>query len=184
MALNAACDSRYAKAVFVDKDGTLVLDVPYNVDPARVALAPGAQDAVKKLATSGYRVIVVSNQPGAALGLFPEQELAKVEARLRVLLPKLDGFYYCPHAPDAGCACRKPAPGLLERAAREHAVELSQSWMIGDILDDVEAGRRAGCRTILLDVGNETQWRVSDQRSPHHIAAGLAEAADIIAGAP
>jgi D-glycero-D-manno-heptose 1,7-bisphosphate phosphatase len=170
------------KAVFVDKDGTLVVDVPYNVDPARVALAPGAQDAVRKLAASGYRVIVVSNQPGAALGLFSEDDLSLVEERLRLLLPKLDGFYYCPHAPEAGCECRKPSPGLLERAAREQGVELSQSWMIGDILDDVEAGRRAGCRTILVDVGNETQWLVSDERSPHHIAGGLAEAADIIAG--
>jgi histidinol-phosphate phosphatase family protein len=169
--------------VFVDKDGTLVVDVPHNVDPARLALAPGAHEAIGKLAASGYRVIVVSNQPGAALGLFPEDALFKVEERLRVLLPKLDGFYYCPHAPDSGCGCRKPRSGLLERAAREHGVELAQSWMIGDILDDVEAGRRAGCRTILLDVGNETQWLVSDQRSPHHIAAGLAEAADIIAGA-
>jgi histidinol-phosphate phosphatase family protein len=170
------------RAVFLDKDGTLVIDVPYNVDPARVALAPGAQEAVRKLAASGYRVIVVSNQPGAALGFFPETSLRKIEQRLRSVLPKLDGFYYCPHAPDAGCGCRKPRPGLLERAAREHGVELAQSWMVGDILDDVEAGRRAGCRTILLDVGHETQWLVSDQRSPHHIAAGLAEAAEIIAG--
>jgi histidinol-phosphate phosphatase family protein len=172
-----------AKAVFVDKDGTLVIDVPYNIDPARVALAPGAQEAVGKLAAAGYRVIVVSNQPGAALGLFAEKALGVIEERLRSLLPRLDAFYYCPHAPDAGCRCRKPAPGLLERAAREHGLELARSWMIGDILDDVEAGRRAGCRTILLDVGNETQWVVSDQRSPHHIAAGLGEAADIIAGA-
>jgi D-glycero-D-manno-heptose 1,7-bisphosphate phosphatase len=171
------------KAVFVDKDGTLVRDVPYNVDPARVALVPGAEDAVRKFTAGGYRVIVISNQPGAALGFFAEASLRGIEQRLRSLLPKLDAFYYCPHAPQAGCGCRKPAPGLLERAAREQGVELSQSWMIGDILDDVEAGRRAGCRTILLDVGNETQWLVSDQRSPHHIAAGLAEAAEIIAGA-
>jgi D-glycero-D-manno-heptose 1,7-bisphosphate phosphatase len=171
------------RAVFIDKDGTLLLDVPYNVDPQRIELSPGAADAVASFAGCGYRVIVVSNQPGAALGLFPEEALAAVEERLRALLPQVAGFYYCPHAPDHGCGCRKPEPGLLERASREHGIDLPGSWMIGDILDDVEAGRRAGCRTILLDAGNETEWRVSDARSPHHIAATLADAARIVSGA-
>jgi histidinol-phosphate phosphatase family protein len=169
--------------VFIDKDGTLVQDVPYNVDPSRISLAPGATNCILKLAALGYRVIVVSNQPGAALGRFPEKALEGVEKKLRELLPALDGFYYCPHAPEAGCGCRKPAPGMLERAARECGVALSASWMIGDILDDVEAGRRAGCRTILLDNGNETEWRGGAQRSPHHVARNLSEAAAIIAGA-
>lgn len=171
-----------ANAVFIDKDGTLLIDVPYNVDPERIMLTSGAADAVASFANCGYRVIVVSNQPGAALGLFPEQALAAVGERLRTLLPEVAGFYYCPHAPDHGCACRKPEPGLLERASREHGIDLPGSWMIGDILDDVEAGRRAGCRTILLDAGNETEWRMSETRSPHHIAASLAEAARIVSG--
>lgn len=168
------------KAVFIDKDGTLVENVPYNVDPVRIALAPGAGSCISKVSAAGYRVIVVSNQPGAALGRFPEKALRAVEEKLRELLPSLDGFYYCPHAPQAGCACRKPAPGMLERAAREKGVQLAASWMIGDILDDVEAGRRAGCRTILLDNGNETEWRPGEQRLPHHVARDLAEAAAII----
>ena len=168
------------KAVFVDKDGTLVLDVPYNVDPQRIALAPDAREAVERIARGGYQVFVVSNQPGAALGLFAEDALKHVESHLKEVIPRLDGFYYCPHAPGAGCECRKPRPGLLERAAREHGVDLSASWMVGDILDDVEAGRRAGCRTILLDVGNETEWRLGEARSPHHVACGLARAAEII----
>jgi histidinol-phosphate phosphatase family protein len=172
------------KAVFVDKDGTLVVNVPYNVDPARITLTTGAQQGIAHLVEKNYRVIVISNQPGAALGLFPEDALRQVEERLRDLLPRLDGFYYCPHLPDEGCGCRKPEAGLIERAAREHCVDLAASWMIGDILDDVEAGRRAGCRTILLDAGNETEWRVSEQRSPHHIARDLSEAAAIIAAAP
>lgn len=135
------------------------------------------------MATSGYRVIVVSNQPGAALGFFDEACLQMVERRLRELLPALDGFYYCPHAPLAGCGCRKPAPGMLERAAREQGVELATSWMVGDILDDIEAGRRAGCRTILLDNGNETEWRPGEARRPHFVARDLSQAAAIIAGA-
>jgi D-glycero-D-manno-heptose 1,7-bisphosphate phosphatase len=169
--------------VFLDKDGTLVVNVPHNVDPARIVLARGAEHAVRTLAGRGFRVIVVSNQPGAALGLFAEEALKAVQAHLAKTFPTLDGFYYCAHRPHAGCGCRKPDTGLLERAAQEHELDLSASWMIGDILDDIEAGRRAGCRTILLDVGNETEWRLSEARSPHHVAADLAEAAEIIVGA-
>jgi D-glycero-D-manno-heptose 1,7-bisphosphate phosphatase len=126
----------------------------------------------------------VSNQPGAAMGLFAEEALKGVEAHLRKALPALEAFYYCPHLPDAACDCRKPRPGMLERAARERGVDLAGSWMVGDILDDVEAGRRAGCRTILIDAGNETEWHLSDERRPHYIARGLLEAAEIIAQAP
>jgi hypothetical protein len=78
------------------------------------------------------------------------------------------------------CLCRKPAPGLLRQAARVHAIDLANSWMIGDILDDVEAGRRAGCRSVLLDVGNETEWQLSPLRTPHVRAANLLEAARAI----
>ena len=94
-----------------------------------------------------------------------------------------DGFYYCPHHPQGSdpcyalqCDCRKPQPGMLHRAALEHGLDLARSWLIGDILDDVEAGRRAGCRTVLLDVGSETEWRKGPEREPDHIARGLAEA--------
>ncbi|HEX7054065.1 MAG TPA: HAD-IIIA family hydrolase [Burkholderiales bacterium] len=168
------------RAVFVDKDGTLVENVPYNVDPARIALVPGAREALAAFAAAGWRVLVVSNQPGVALGRFPESALQGVARRLRELLPRLDGCYWCPHAPDAGCACRKPAAGLLERAAREHGIDLAASWMVGDILDDVEAGRRAGCRTVLLDSGNETEWRITPERVPDHVAYDWAGARSLV----
>ena len=167
------------KAVFVDKDGTLVENVPYNVDPALIWLTPGAAQAIRRIAERGFRVFVVSNQPGVGLGLFPSDALHKVEQRLRELLP-LDGFYYCPHAPHAGCGCRKPATGLFEQAARERGIRLEASWMIGDILDDVEAGRRAGCRTVLLDNGNETEWQLGPQRMPDFIVRDLPQAAAVI----
>jgi histidinol-phosphate phosphatase family protein len=170
-------------AVFVDKDGTLVRNVPYNVDPERIALEDGAAEGVEALAGGGFRVIVVSNQPGVALGLFAESALHEVERKLRDLVGQIEGFYYCPHAPDGGCECRKPSPGLLLRAAREHGVELDRSWMVGDILDDVEAGRRAGCRTILVDNGNETEWRLSDARRPDRIVTDLSQAAALILSA-
>jgi len=169
------------RAVFVDKDGTLVENVPYNVDPARIALTPGAADGIAALARHGYRVLVVSNQPGVGLGKFPLHALDQVKARLEEMVA-LDGFYFCPHAPGAGCHCRKPSPGLLERAAREHSVSLRDSWLIGDILDDIEAGRRAGCRTVLLDKGNETEWQLTPERVPHYVVRDLGEAAALILG--
>lgn len=168
------------RAVFLDKDGTLVRDVPYNVDPAKVALAPHARRALRELSRSGYRLIVVSNQPGIAHGYFAEDRLAALYAHLRRRLPDLSDFYYCPHGADEGCACRKPACGLLLRAAVRHGVDLERSWMVGDILDDIEAGRRAGCRTVLIDNGNETEWRRGAQREPHFLARDLREVAQAI----
>jgi rfaE bifunctional protein kinase chain/domain len=180
-------------AVFLDKDGTLVEDVPYNVDPERIRLAPGAVAGLRALHAAGYLLIVISNQSGVARGYFPEAALADVEARLRALLAEagvpLAGFYYCPHHPNGAisryavpCSCRKPAPGSIDRAAREHDVDLARSWFVGDILDDVEAGHRAGCRAILIDNGNETEWLDAPDRRPDHVVADLAEAARIITG--
>jgi histidinol-phosphate phosphatase family protein len=177
--------------VFLDKDGTLIDDLPYNVDPERITLAPGAAEGVRLLAEAGCRLVVVTNQPGVALGRFPLSAIGAVEARLRELLAEhgaaLAGFYYCPHdrrgsvAPfNRPCACRKPADGLLRRAARELNVDLESAWLVGDILDDIEAGRSAGCRTILLNCGGETEWRLGPKRIPHRIAPDLHSAAKII----
>src|SRR6266571_7924025 len=146
------------KAVFLDKDGTLIDDVPYNVEPRLISLCSGAGAALRLLARFDYRFVVVSNQPGVAQGRFAEGQLRAVHDRLADLLFReqlsLDAFYYCPHDPGGVlaayaqvCSCRKPQPGMLLRAAAEHGIELGGSWMIGDILHDVEAGSRAGCRT-------------------------------------
>src|SRR5581483_10333629 len=116
-----------APAVFLDKDGTLVEDVPYNVDPDRIRLLPGTAAGLRRLHAAGYQLVVVSNQSGVARGYFPESALAAVEARLRELLTSagvpLAGFYYCPHHPagavpayTVACTCRKPLPGLVVRA--------------------------------------------------------------------
>lgn len=181
-------DEKACAAVFLDKDGTLVEDVPYNVDPALIRLTAGAGLALRKLSGAGYKLIVVSNQSGVARGLFPESALARTEERLGTLLAeygvRLDGFYYCPHHPEGSvaeyaveCVCRKPAPGMLLKAAAEHGIALGRSWMVGDILNDVEAGRRAGCSTILLDNGNETEWQLNRLRLPDCIAGDLDAAA-------
>ena len=165
-------------------------DVPYNVDPDRLQLCEGAVAAVRSLFLIGYQIFVITNQSGVALGYFSESALLGVQQRLKELLAEggvsLTGFYYCPHHPDGSpyavrCGCRKPQPGLIFQAAADHAIDLSQSWFIGDILNDVEAGRAAGCRTILIDNGNETEWELSCGRLPHHIVANLGEAARVIA---
>jgi len=178
-----------ARAVFLDKDGTLVEDVPYNVDPAKLRFTEGAVDGLRLLQQAGYKLIVATNQPGLALGHFDRHDLARLQAALTKMLAdhgvRLDGFFACPHAasPDPKrphCLCRKPAPGLLRQGAQVHGVDLTRSWMVGDILNDVEAGRRAGCRSVLLDVGNETEWLMSPLREPHHRCRTLLEAAQHI----
>jgi histidinol-phosphate phosphatase family protein len=179
-------------AVFLDKDGTLVEDVPYNVDPALVRFTPHALEGLRLLASHGYKLIVVTNQPGVAMGLFGRADLMRLERALTGMLRdegvELAGFFACIHAasnrPGGGCLCRKPAPGLLRQAALAHKVDLKRSWMVGDILNDIEAGQRAGCRTVLMDVGNETEWRLSPLRTPHLKVANLLEAAHAIVSRP
>ncbi len=182
------------QAVFLDKDGTLIEDVPYNVDPDRIRLMPGAAEALAVLHATGYRLFVISNQSGVARGYFQEAALAGVKARVEALLAEagvpLAGFYYCPHHPEGvlpaysiACECRKPQSGLILRAAEEHHINLRASWMMGDILDDIEAGRRAGCRTILLDNGNETVWNISLRRWPHYLVTDFSQVPSIILSA-
>lgn len=179
------------RAVFLDKDGTLVENVPYNVEPDLVRLAPGVADGLRALHDAGYRLIVITNQSGVARGYFPEAALAAVNRCLNTLLADqgvfLSGFYYCPHHPDGVvpgynrvCNCRKPKPGLILHAARDLGIDLSQSWFVGDILNDVEAGRRAGCRTILIDNGGETEWDLVPWRRPHYTAPDFSHVPAII----
>lgn len=177
------------RAVFIDKDGTLIEDVPYNVDPGQIRLMPGAVKALSRLVMAGYELYVVSNQPGVAMGKFGEKDLLGVEARISELLgtglgpglAKIHKYYWCMHAPEQGCVCRKPGPGLLFHAAAEQGIDLQTSWMIGDILHDVEAGHRAGCRSILVENGNETEWMLSPAiRVPDFMARDLEDAASEI----
>ena len=181
------------RAVFIDKDGTLVENVPHNVDPALLRFTSRATEGLRRLAEAGYLLIVVSNQPGVAQQRFDQAALEALAVALGEKLAgeqvHLDGFYACPHAP-AGelfggrCRCRKPAPGLLLEAARDHGIDLGRSWIVGDILDDVEAGWRAGCGSVLMDVGNETEWQWSPIRIPDFRVPDLAAAAESILSSP
>lgn len=175
------------KAVFLDKDGTLIPDIPYNVDPALIELYPDAPMALRLLQEKGYIFFIVSNQPGIAHGYFKEAALSAVWRRISQLLAafhlNISGYYYCPHHPQGKeaaysqhCQCRKPQAGLLFRAAKLNNIDLSQSWLIGDILNDVEAGHRAGCKAVLINNGNETEWLQGRFRKPDYIAGNLLEA--------
>ena len=179
------------RAVFLDKEGTVVPDIPHNVDPGRISLCAFAGRGLRLLQERGYALYMVSNQSGVAHGLFQETDLQEVTHRIDQLLARekvsLSGWYFCPHHPQGKvaayaveCDCRKPRPGMLQRAAADHALDLTRSWMIGDILNDVESGRRAGCRTILINSGNETEWGLSPLRLPHLVTFNLFRAAEAI----
>lgn len=178
-------------AVFLDRDDTIIENSEYIGDPARVRLLPGAAEAIRRFAAAGHLVVIVSNQSGVARGLFTEADLSRVHARVEELLhaagARVDAAYYCPFldGPEAGVAryrrpsdLRKPAPGMLLQAARELNVDLSRSWMIGDSQSDVEAGRRAGCRTVLIKRFDSS---VDDTTCHATCTAGsLMEAADLL----
>lgn len=171
-------------AIFLDKDGTLIENVPYNVDPAQIQLCAGVAPGVRQLHETGFALVVVTNQSGIARGYFSEAAINPVKQRLCHLLQvPIAGFYYCPHHPDGAvmryairCQCRKPQPGMMLQAAEDLGLDLRNSWLIGDILNDVEAGRRAGCRTVLIDNGNETEWILTPGRVPHQTVLTFDEA--------
>lgn len=142
------------RAVFLDRDGTVIRDLDYPRDPDLVRLVPGAAAALARLRAAGFALVLVSNQSGIGRGLITPREAELVHERVVALLAesgvRLDGAYYCPHAPDAGCGCRKPAPGMIRDAAARLGIDLGNSFIVGDKPGDIEAGRRAGCRTVQL----------------------------------
>jgi D,D-heptose 1,7-bisphosphate phosphatase len=189
------------KAVFLDRDGVVnrliyypeqgVIDSPFTVEQFR--LLPGVGEAIKKLCEADYKVILVSNQPGIAKGHMSQKTFDKIRMKMREELGRegafLGGEYYCLHHPEAkiaklrkDCECRKPKPGLLLQAAKEVDIDLSQSWMIGDGLTDVKAGKSAGTRTILLGQMKCELCHLMDEDGarPDAILPSIAEAAQFI----
>jgi D-glycero-D-manno-heptose 1,7-bisphosphate phosphatase len=173
--------------VFLDRDGTIIEAVHYLRDPERVRLLPGAAGAIADLRAAGYACVVVSNQSAVGRGMLTVERLMEVQGEVDRQLAEagtlLDGFYYCPAVPasDDRTAVdhpeRKPAPGMLTRAAAELGLDLARSWMVGDMISDVLAGRAAGCLgSIFLTCGQGNADDVAELESVH-IAADLAEAA-------
>jgi D-glycero-D-manno-heptose 1,7-bisphosphate phosphatase len=153
--------------------------VPYNGDPERVEPMPGARDALDRLRRAGIGLAVISNQSGVGRGLLAESDVAAVNARVVELLGPLGAICVCPHAPDAGCSCRKPAPGLVFEAARRLGVHPGRCVVIGDIGADVEAARAAGAAAVLVPT---TRTRREEVGAAPAVAADLGAAVDLLLG--
>lgn len=166
------------RAVFLDRDGTIARDVHYCRDPRDFEILPRVPIAIRTLNEHGFKVVVITNQSGIARGYFTLETLSCIHEKMITALARdgasIDAIYMCPHHPDDGCGCRKPRPALLLQAAREIDIALDRSYMIGDDIKDVQAGRAAGCRTIWLqpDAG-ERPGADSD-----HVAVDLFEAVE------
>jgi D-glycero-D-manno-heptose 1,7-bisphosphate phosphatase len=183
------------RAVFLDRDGTVNVEVGYLRDLANLRLIDGAGAAIRRLNEAGLKVVLVTNQSGVARGYFPESLVNEAHVRLDRMLreegARIDAVYYCPHHPTEGnssytvaCDCRKPGTGLIDRAARDLDIDVKQSYMVGDKWSDVELGQRAGARSILVqsgfapdEPGNIRPAHVSD---PDFIAHTILEAAEWI----
>lgn len=145
------------RAVFLDRDGTIIFDHGYLKEARQVRLLEGAGEALAKLKTRGFALVLVSNQSGIGRGLITQDQAQQVHQavveRLAEYGVRLDAVFYCPHTPAEACRCRKPSPEPFLQAARELDLDLAYSFMVGDQATDMEAGKRAGCRTILLSTG-------------------------------
>ncbi len=188
------------RAFFLDRDGVLVEDVDLLTNANQIRVLPGVVEALQAIHEHGYLSVVVTNQTVLARGLIDEAELSRVHAHLRQMLveagaPPVSAFYVCPHHPHADvaryrvdCACRKPKPGLLERASEDLGIDLSISFMIGDRLSDVAAGKRAGCITALIESGAHRAPPIvgmpSDPPAPDHRFADLRQAVHTLLRGP
>lgn len=192
--LERACERALARrsagpgraGFFVDRDGTLIAERHHLSDPEGVELLPGVAAALRALRAAGHPVIVISNQAGVGRGLFPESRVHEVMARLRQQLRahgvELDAVRHCPHAPDAGCDCRKPGTRLLVEAAADLQVSLLQSVMVGDKWIDVEAGHAAGAAGVLVRTGHgaveAAMERPAEARAADRVCADVVAAAE------
>lgn len=177
------------KAVFLDRDGTIIEQVHHLTDPGDVVLIDGAGTAIADLRATGYAIVIVTNQSVIGRGMLDEAGLALVHAEMnRQLTPfsaEIDMIYYCPLKPTQKDprviedVMRKPGPGMLEAAARDHGLDLDRSFMVGDTLTDMGAGRNAGCRTILVETGYGAGVSGADDLIDHRVAS-LCEGAELI----
>ncbi len=168
------------RAVFIDRDDTLCKDVPYCKRPEDLKLLPGAGAAVRKLNTSGFLVVVVTNQSGIARGILTEDDLHKIHEKMKKDLASngahVDGIYYCPHHPDDRCACRKPRPLLLEKAVKDLDIQLDGSYVVGDRLLDMELARVIGITGVLVLPPKPLEETDEAKKISTHIAENLESA--------
>jgi HAD superfamily hydrolase (TIGR01662 family) len=165
------------RAVLFDRDGTLVIDVPYNGDPGLVRPMPGAKDVLDSLRARGLATGVLSNQSGVARGVITATDVARVNARVEELLGPFDVWEVCPHSEEDGCTCRKPAPGMVQSACRKLGIETSEAALVGDIGSDVRAAEAAGATGVLVPTPVTRVEEVSQSRL---VARDLAQAVDML----
>jgi D-glycero-D-manno-heptose 1,7-bisphosphate phosphatase len=165
-------------AVFFDRDGTLMEEVEYCSDPAKVRVFPGVPEALRKLKAAGYLTFIITNQSGIGRGVFTEAQYHAVQEELLRQIGKdlVNQSYFCADAPGAPSMRRKPAPGMVLEAAAAYDIDLSSSWFIGDKAIDIECGKRAGTRTILVLTG----YGKSQDCRPDYVAAGVVEGVALI----
>jgi D-glycero-D-manno-heptose 1,7-bisphosphate phosphatase len=171
----------------MDRDGTVSEEIGYMYHSDLYRPFAWAGEAIRRINESGMKAILITNQSGVERGYFPESMVHAVHDVLRAQLARcnahLDGIYYCPHQPDAGCECRKPKPGMIFQAAREMNIDVTQSFMIGDRYLDVEVGRAAGAKSILVRTGDgvaELEQYRDCPYQPDYIADNLLDAVDAI----
>jgi len=165
------------KAVFLDRDGTLIEEVNFLSSVDELRLFPYTFEAVKLLKDAGFLIIVVTNQSGIGRGIYDEAAMNAIHDEMQLQLEgMIDAFYFCPHLPCDGCSCRKPSLGMLESAVKDFAIDLSNSWMIGDKKIDVETGVKAGSRTALVMTGYGRSHAKQLDTRPDVLAENLLDA--------
>ena len=173
------CDGLSLRAVLFDRDGTLIHDMPYNGDPARVRPMPHAREVLERLRSRGIATGVVSNQSGLGRGLLTYGQVMAVNSRVDQLLGPFNVWEICPHSPEDGCCCRKPAPGLIHRACRRLGISPAEAAYVGDIGSDVEAARAAGAACVLVPTA---VTRPAEIRAAPVVRRTLVDAVDHLLG--
>ena len=184
LSIRLEMNTRLESAVFLDRDGTIARDVPYCRRVEDFDVLPTVPESIRLLNDQGFKVAVITNQSGIARGYFTEEMLSLIHKKMRNELAKcgarVDAIYVCPHHPDEKCGCRKPKPTLLLQAAKDMGIALPLSYMVGDDARDVEAGRAAGCKTVLVTTGPNQGDIVAQGKRADYVAHTLREAAEWI----
>ncbi|HEY6070516.1 MAG TPA: HAD family hydrolase [Chthoniobacterales bacterium] len=172
-------DNSKSRAVFVDRDGTIIHDADYCSDPSQVRAFNGSADALRRLKKAGFKIIVITNQSGIGRGFFTEKQYRAVETEVLRQIGNglIDATYFCPDAPGKPSKCRKPAPGMILQAAKDHTVDLSRSFLIGDKEVDAECAHNAGVRAIRVRSGFD---KATETSCADWVADDLPAAAEII----
>lgn len=173
------------KAIFLDRDGTLIEEVNFLSRVEELRVFPFTHDALLRLKANGYLLVVVTNQSGIGRGVFGAEAMHSIHRQMQTELAGIiDGFHFCPHLPTAGCVCRKPNIGMIESAMVNLSIDLAKSWMIGDKKIDIETGFNAGLRTALVKTGYGLRHVKELDRQPDLIAENLSDAVDSILRIP